>query len=1486
MNYTQVLLEKMQLDDVIISEYCTVRDVEVDPISETWTFHLYFTETIPILHYRNFINHLNKINEVIPSIKKVEYKVEFENIDESQVLDYYDFAIDSILVENRRILPLKEYPTDIEDDTIKIFVPEGAISAEFFRTEIEAELHKNGFKYNVEIAVDDSQETIDESIQNDIAEFVEANRIDFDEAIEYIYHTNGGEINNFSPIKEIPLKEMELEEYKETHGGKALISIQGIVVYTEVVENKLSSVVKLVVTDGEDSIYLIKKGLRSNDLKFYNEIEKGFGIKARCYAQYDTFMQEVVLTPIGIARSNRPIKADLRVDNAEEKRVELHLHTKMSTLDGVNDITEYLNRAKEWGHNAIGVSDHGSVQTFPEIFNKTRNGDIKPLYGVEMVYVDDEDIVITRGESNLLFSDATFVIFDIETTGLSVSYDTLIEIAGVKVKNGAILSKFSELIDPRKDISQFTENLTGITNQMVKGKRHLKEVLKDFHEFTNDCILVAHNADFDLGFLDYNYRNFGITNKMNPSIDTLILAKVLLPDKTRFSLNNLAKEFKVRLDNHHRAINDAEATTEVFLHLLKMVKKNGYNRFRDMNLMIDRTQVYKYPYPNHINLLVKEQTGLKNMYRLLSDGLTTYFDRDAKLVKSQLQKFRKGLLVSSGCYNSHFFEVAMNKTRKELVETAKFYDYLEVQPPSYFIYLSEENPNWKNMIQDVVKKIVEVGKELGIPVVATGDVHHLDPRDMKYREIMINTPVVGGGLHALYSKKHKPNQYFMTTEEMLEEFAFLGNETAFEIVVKNSNMIADMVDDIIIIPDKLFAPTDEFLAEQGTPSIKAKVEKMVNDKVRKVYGDPLPEIVRRRTERELDNIIKHQFSTVYYISHLLVKKSLDDGYLVGSRGSVGSSFVATLMDITEVNPLPPHYVCPKCHFSAFKKNHEEKLEYGENDFEKDNAQVLENTDCGWDLPKAKCPVCQTEMDRDGHDIPFETFLGFEGDKTPDIDLNFSGDYQGVVHEYIRQLFGKNHAFRAGTIGTCAARTSFAMVREYYDKINDKRVEKGFEPIKVRKAEMERLAQGIEGVKRSSGQHPGGIVVVPNTNEIYDFTPVQYPGNGADTSWKTTHFDYHSIESNLFKLDVLGHDDPTMIRYLMDLVNANQSEFPFDNPKDIPVDDSDVYKLLSCTDIIGLKKEDIDSEVASFGIPELGTNFVRGMLTESKPKSFAELVKISGLSHGTDVWIGNSRSLVLGSERNFGKIDFKDIIGCRDDIMVDLIAFGLEPTLAFEIMEFVRRGKPSKNPEKWASYADLMRESNVPEWYIWSCSKIKYMFPKAHATAYVLMAMRIAWFKLHRPIYFYAAYFSKRAAQFDCDALVNNYEGISRKIAEIKDLGNKATDKDQNLQTVLEVALEMVKRGFSFKPIDLYKSDATDFLIDEDKKSLILPFIVVDSLGTSVAETIITARDEKKFLSKQDVKDRTKLSTTLFTKLEELGTFDGMIEKNQMSLFDL
>lgn len=1483
------LLQFIDCEDSVILDYGDIKEVLVDEMTNSWHFQFHFEKPVPVIRYRYFIDHLKAIPTLLPLVHQVTYEVEYDLVNDHDLLDYYDYAVDVLIDEDKRLSPLKDYHTDVIDGVIKVFIPYGTKTVQLYRKEIEGEMEKNGFKVTLEPIVDEATKPISEEIEKTTRKFVQQN----------IQNTNVKEVtyeqmyedkpvgNDFYSIFDMPFTEEDLEEYKAKNGNKANFTVKGTIVSIEIREMRSNAQANIILTDGYDSISVKKRLSTPDDKAFFESIKEGFGLIASGFATYDTYYGEVVLNAISIAKTKEVVEKDSRMDNALEKRVELHLHTKMSSLDGVNTIDEYVNRALSWGHKAITVTDHGSCQSFPEFAHATEGKPIKPLYGLELVYVNDEAVKITKGESDKMLADATYVVFDIETTGLSVVYDTLIEIAGVKIKNGAQIAEFQSFVNPMKEISEFTTNLTGITNSMVRTAPTLESVLRAFKEFSKDTILVAHNADFDLSHLYYNYQNLGISTQIQPSIDTLILAKVLYPDRSRYGLDQLCRFLKVPLNDHHRAINDAKALTEVFLHMLKTLRKDGVLRFSDVNYIIPSAEVYKYPYPKHINLLVRKQEGLKNLYKILSQALTTYYDRDGKIVKSELDKFRKGILVSSGCRNSDFFEIAMNRSRTELMEAARYYDFLEVQPPSTFSYMSDDMPNWQSVIQDVIKRIIDVAKELHIPVCATGDVHHIDPQDLPYREIMINTPLVGGGgFHKLYNEKRKPSEYFMTTEEMLKEFQFLGDETAYEIVVKNTNDIADMIDDILLFPKELYAPTDEFLSEQGVPSIRVKVDNMVRERAFKLYGNPLPEIVRIRLEKELTAIIEHHFATVYYISHLLVKKSLDDGYLVGSRGSVGSSLVATFMDITEVNPLPPHYVCPKCHFSAFKKTEEEKQSLPSSEFELKYERLLDHTDCGWDLPSMNCPVCNTPLKKDGHDIPFETFLGFKGDKVPDIDLNFSGDYQSQVHEYIRKLFGYNYAFRAGTIGTCAAKTAYAMVRDFYEKENEARLERGETPIKIRRAEMERLAKGIEGSKRTSGQHPGGIVVVPNNKEIFDVTPIQYPGDSTDTSWKTTHYDYHSFESNLFKLDVLGHDDPTMIRYLMDLVKKEPLEFPFTDAKDIPVDDTTVYKLLSGTEVIHLTPQDINSEVASYGIPEFGTNFVRGMLRESRPSSFSELVKISGLSHGTDVWNSNAQDLITGRKREYGRIDFKDIIGCRDDIMVDLIDYGMPPTMAFEIMEFVRKGKAPANPDKWSKYADSMKEYNVPEWYIWSCSKIKYMFPKAHATAYVLMAMRIAWFKLYKPIYFYSGYFSKRTDIFDVDAFLGGEVAIKKRMDEINDKGNDATEREKNLVTVLEIALEMTKRGFAFLPIDLMQSQATEFVISPDKKGLIMPFVVIDSLGTNVATSIIEARQEKPFISKQDVKNRTKLSSTLFDRLDILGTFDGMIEENQMSLFDL
>lgn len=1481
------LLDFIDVDDLSIAEYGTLNQLEVDPATNAWTFFLSFERPVPVIRYRNFMTKLLQISDKNQAIKSVDFIVKMDDYSDEDLMDYYDYVLDYLIDEDKRLLPLKSYPTTIEDKHICIKVPQGAKSAQMFRNDLESELKKHGFQTIVEIHIDDECKSIDQEIEKSNQGFIKQTEtyVQTTSATKYVQLNAEKSVGkDFSPIEKLPFDEIEFEEFKNKY-TKPFFTVKGIVSSIEIRQNRTNGQANIIINDGTDSV-LIKKRISSpEDQKFCNDIKEGMELLISGFGEFDKFYGEFAITATNMERSAEVISKNKRFDNAEEKRVELHLHTKMSPLDGVNTMEEYIRRAKEWGHSAIAVTDHASVQSFPDLFKLTKETGVKALYGLELVFADDEAVSITKGKIDAMLSDATYVVFDIETTGFSVIYDSIIEIAGVKIRSGAIIDRFSSFINPMKPLSEFTMNLTGITNSDVTNAPKVDEVLRKFHEFSSDAILVAHNASFDLGHIYENYKRLNITNDIQPSIDTLMLAKVIYPDRSRYSLDNLCKFLKVPMNGHHRAINDAEATQEIFLHMLRETKKQGINRFQDLNLLILPEDIHKYQYPNHINFIVKKQEGLKNLYKILSTASTKFFDRDAKITKTYVNRYRKGILVGSGCRNSDFFETAMNKSKESLKNVARFFDYLEVQPISTFNYLKNSIPNWQAVLQDVIKRIVDVGKELNIPVCATGDVHHLDPEDKILREIMIGTPLVGGGgFHKLNNEKEKPSQHFMTTQEMLDEFAFLGEETAKDIVITNPNLIADSIDVIEVFPKELFAPTDEFLAEQGVPSIKVKVESMVRQKATELYGDPLPNVIKKRLEQELDSIIKNQFSTIYYISHLLVKKSLDDGYLVGSRGSVGSSFVATLMNITEVNPLPPHYVCQKCHFSAFKKTDEEKT-LGMNEFEKLNEKLFDRTESGLDLPNQNCPVCGTLMKKDGHDIPFETFLGFKGDKVPDIDLNFSGDYQGVVHEYIRKIFGENYAFRAGTIGTCAVKTAFGMVRDYYKKINEERQSLYLPPVRVRRAEMERLSKGIEGSKRTSGQHPGGIVVVPNNKEIYDVTPIQYPGDSSDTNWKTTHFDYHSFESNLFKLDVLGHDDPTMIRFLMDLVKKEPLDFPFSSAFDIPVDDKEVYRLLSGTEVLGLTKEDLRSDVASFGVPEFGTNFVRGMLKDSKPSTFAELVKISGLSHGTDVWNSNAQDLIFGKRREFGRIDFKDIIGCRDDIMIDLIDYGMKPTIAFEIMEFVRKGKAPANPDKWSSYADLMRQSNVPDWYVWSCSKIKYMFPKAHATAYVLMAMRIAWFKLYKPIYFYSAYFSKRASIFDADTMSNGEIAIKNKLEQIEADGNNASERDKNLATVLELAYEMYKRGMYFAKLDIHLSDATEFKIGPDKKSLILPFIVVDSLGENVAKSIVEARQEKAFVSKQDVRNRTRLSKTLFERLDDLGAFGDLVEESQMSLFD-
>jgi len=1346
--------------------------------------------------------------------------------------------------------------------------------------EVKTALEELGMKCILATKICHNQPSIYDSINKEDDKFMASVKQSMQEetpTIHFVSYDDSVVRNIQHTIKDIPISETDMLEYKSMNEN-TMFHFEGVISKIEERKlNKQTTLYTMVVTDEDDSIYVKKFVKNLDELRFYKKTLAGMLIKVSGNAAYDQFTDEVTIIANRIERTDKVIDSDTRIDREKEKRVELHLHSKMSTLDGIASISDYVKTAKKWGHTAIALTDHGNVQAYPDFYHATKDRSIKPIYGAEFTFVDEKNLDIIKHPIEQHIHEATYTVFDIETTGLSVNYDKIIEIAAVKIKNHQVVEEYSTYVNPERPISMLTTKITSIKNSDLAVAPTIDQVIQEFYEFSKDTVMVAHNAHFDMGFIYESFKEFNIPITKMPTIDTLGIARSCYNDSLkRFNLKAVARLFKVELTQHHRAIYDTRATADIFLHMLRDIRKQGIINLQDLNQLSNKSKAYQFAINKHINILVKNQTGLKNLFFLTSVANTKYFAKGAIILKSVLDKYREGLLIGSGCMNSDFFETALNKNDDELMEKARYFDYIELQPLEDYEHLAQDMDHAMERIEDTLKRIIHVAEELNIPVVATGDVHHLRKQDVKYRDIYIQTPVVGGGLHPLSRYQNIPSQYFRTTKEMLDAFQFLGEEKAHEIVVKNTNKIADMIDFVEAFKNELYAPTDDFLALEGVPSIENKLIKMVSDNAREIYGNPLPPLVKDRMDKEIKSITENKFSTVYYISHLLVKKSLDEGYLVGSRGSVGSSLVATLMDITEVNPLTPHYVCPNCHFSAFKMTSEEKTKYGMSEEELAFQSLLDQVDSGFDLPSETCPKCNHELSKDGHAIPFETFLGFKGDKVPDIDLNFSGDYQPVVHEYIRDIFGKNRAFRAGTISTVAEKTAYGYVKGYIEKKN----------LTMRKAEIEQRAMNITGVKRSTGQHPGGIVVVPNYKEIIDVTPFQYPADDTSSSWYTTHFDYHSFEDNLFKLDVLGHDDPTMIRYLMDYVKEHPIDFPFADARDIPINDPKLYELLNSTSIIGLDTNELGSDVASFGIPEMGTKFVRGMLRDSRPKSFADVVKVSGLSHGTDVWLNNAETLVTGKNAKYGQIPFKEVIGCRDDIMVYLIENGMKDDIAFEISEFIRKGKAAKNPDKWSAYKDIMRNKKIPEWYIWSAGQIKYMFPKAHATAYVMMAMRIAWFKLYKPILFYSAYFSKRATDFDVYAFSGGEDTIRRKMEEIDQKGNAAKETEKRLYTVLEVALEMSLRGFRFLPIDIDKSDARDFVISNDEKGLIMPLVTIDGLGLKVAESVIQARKDGEFKSKDDVKERTSLSQTLFKKLDMLGCFDHLPDNAQLNLFEM
>ncbi|KHC90409.1 DNA polymerase III PolC [Thermotoga sp. Mc24] len=1184
-------------------------------------------------------------------------------------------------------------------------------------------------------------------------------------------------------------------------------SVKGKVFKIEKVEGK-KAVLLIYLTDGEDSLIC----------KVFNDVERVEGkvsVGDVIVATGDLLLEngEPALYVKGITK----LPEAKRMDNSPVKRVELHAHTKFSDQDAITDVNEYVKRAKEWGFPAVALTDHGNVQAIPYFYDAAKEAGIKPIFGIEAYLVSDVEPVIRNLSDDSSFENATFVVLDFETTGLDPQVDEIIEIGAVKIQGGQIVDEYHTLIKPSREISRRSSEITGITQEMLENKRSIEEVLPEFLGFLENSIIVAHNANFDYRFLRLWIKKVMGLNWERPYIDTLALAKSLLKLRS-YSLDSVVEKLGLGPFRHHRALDDARVTAQVFLRFVEMMKKIGITKLSEMEKLKD-TIDYTALKPFHCTILVQNKKGLKNLYKLVSDSYIKYFYGVPRILKSDLIENREGLLVGSACISGELGRAALEgASDSELEEIAKFYDYIEVMPLD--VVAEDEEDLDRERLKEVYRRLYRIAKKLNKFVVMTGDVHFLDPEDAKGRAALLAP-------QGNRNFENQPALYLRTTEEMLEKAMeiFEDEEIAREVVIENPNRIADTIEEVQPLEKKLHPPIIENADEI--------VRNLTMKRAYEIYGDPLPEIVQKRVERELSAIIDHGYAVLYLIAQELVQKSLSDGYVVGSRGSVGSSLVANLLGITEVNPLPPHYRCPECKY--FEVVEDDR--YG----------------AGYDLPDKNCPVCGVPLKKDGHDIPFETFMGFEGDKVPDIDLNFSGEYQERAHRFVEELFGKDHVYRAGTINTIAERSAVGYVRSYEEKTGKK----------LRKAEMERLASMITGVKRTTGQHPGGLMIIPKDKEVYDFTPIQYPANDRNAGVFTTHFAYETIHDDLVKIDALGHDDPTFIKMLKDLTGID--------PMTIPMDDPDTLAIFSSVKPLGVDPVELESDVGTYGIPEFGTEFVRGMLVETRPKSFAELVRISGLSHGTDVWLNNARDWI-----NLGYAKLSEVISCRDDIMNFLIHKGMEPSLAFKIMENVRKGKGITEEME-----SEMRRLKVPDWFIESCKRIKYLFPKAHAVAYVSMAFRIAYFKVHYPLQFYAAYFTIKGDQFDPVLVLKGKDAIKRRLRELKAMPGKDAQK-KNEESVLEVALEMILRGFSFLPPDIFKSDAKKFLIEGN--SLRIPFNKLPGLGDSVAESIVRAREEKPFTSVEDLMKRTKVNKNHIELMKSLGVLRDLPETEQFTLF--
>lgn len=1404
-----------------------IENVDVYAKEHRWDIHVFFDTP---LQYDTYVALRKAIEESFASFVNVRFFVNTGDGSDQYLPKYWHYAVQNsnVLQPMAREFLAGQKPEKVDGRwviPVDNNIIDGIIEQKAL-DDLALEMRKYGF-FNLKFITQVDQSSMENNLQS-LEERHEEHEKDMQKQFEQTPEKAKPQPRQY-PTKRTSYGKRKLDEnapitqIQDVEDGTRNVVIEGNIFNIESRELKSGAVIFTgEITDYSDSIAFKKFVSDKEQIEQMSAIKPGTWAKMQGTATDDQYQHDVVFN----ISSFETVEHVGRTEKYEgdQKRVELHLHTNMSQLDATNTPTDFIKTAKKFGQKAIAITDHGDVQSFPEAYSTGKATGMKILYGVEANMIDDHALLVLN-PAPMTYEDREFVIFDVETTGLSSVYDTIIEIGAVKMKNGEVLERFDKFINPHHPLSEQTINLTSITDEMVSAADDEDVVIKQFQDFYGDRPLCGHNVQFDVGFVNAALRRAGLSEITQPVVDTLEVSRLLHPEQNRHTLDSLAKKYNVSLEHHHRANQDAEATGYLMYKLLDAFKKK-YNEdnLNNLNGYAAHGEVYKRARPSHMTVLAKDQKGLKNLYKLVSIASTKDFYRIPRTPKSDLADLHEGLLYGSGCWQGDVFVAMMQKGYDEAREKAKFYDFLEVQPPATYSQLIADGLiKDVDQLEEIISNIYKLGKELNKPVVATGDSHYVEPHDAIYRTILISAQRSNPNRN-----KPQPDLHFYSTQEMLDAFSFLGEDIAKEIVIENTNKIADEISEIQPIKDGLYPPHIAHADEE--------MKKLTYDKAYELYGNPLPKIVKDRIDLELNSIISNGYAVIYLISQRLVAKSNKDGYLVGSRGSVGSSLVATMSGITEVNPLAPHYRCPKCKYSQFFENGE----YGS----------------GFDLPDKNCPKCGTPLVKDGQDIPFATFLGFHGDKVPDIDLNFSGDYQPVAHNFIRVMFGPDNSYRAGTIATVADKTAYGYAKHFDEERN----------LKLRNAELDRLASGIRGVKRTTGQHPAGIVVVPDDMDIYDFTPVSYPADDVNAAWLITHYDFHSIHDNILKFDILGHDDPTMIRHLQDLSGID--------PLTIPPDDPGVMSLFSSTKALGVTPEQIGSQTGTLGVPEFGTRFVRGMLEETKPTTFAELLQISGLSHGTDVWLGNAEDLV-----NNGTCKLKDVIGCRDNIMMDLIHWGVKPEVAFSTMESVRHGRGISDE----NMAVLKKNKKIPDWYIPSCLKIKYMFPKAHATAYILMALRIAWFKVYYPEIYYTAYFSVRADLFDLVAMSHGKNTVKAAMKEIQDKGMDASAKDKSLLTVLEIANECLERGIKIKMVDIDQSEATDFKI-LDKHTILAPFNAVPGLGDNAAKQIVAARAEKKFLSKEDLAKRGKVSQTIMNYFEDNGVLEGMPDENQLSLF--